>query len=153
MKLVKGVVVAALAAGVIVAAGLGLQPGVTRPYHNGTVWDVSFIRVKPGMDEAYMGYLAGSWKAEQEALRNEGVNLSYKVLTTESDSATDYNVILMTEFKDLATMEANESKADTITQKVMGDDQKQMQGYKERSEIREIVGGRLSREIILEPKK
>jgi hypothetical protein len=27
-----------------------------------------------------------------------------------------------------------------------------MQGYKDRSEIREVMGGRLAREIILEPK-
>lgn len=59
----------------------------------------------------------------------------------------------MTEYKDLATMEANEGKADALLQRTIGDDSKQMQGYKDRSEIREVVGTRLAREIILEPKR
>jgi hypothetical protein len=154
-KRMAAVAVAAVA--VVGAAGLSSQPGSgggpVRPYHNGTVWDISFIRVKPGMDEAYMSYLAGQWKAEQEAMKKEGVVLSYKVMTSEGHSATDFNLMLMTEYKDLATMEANESKADAITQKVIGDDKTQMQGYKDRLEIREVLGNRLSREIVLEAKK
>jgi hypothetical protein len=35
---------------------------------------------------------------------------------------------------------------------VIGNDDKQMQGYKERAEIREVMGNRLAREVILEPK-
>ena len=41
---------------------------VARPYRNGSVWNVAFIRVKPGMDTAYMNYLATDWKKNQEAL-------------------------------------------------------------------------------------
>ncbi len=60
--------------------------------------------------------------------------------------------MLMTEYKNLATMEANEDKADDLAQKVVGDDEKQRQGYKERLEIREVMGDRLAREIVLSPK-
>jgi hypothetical protein len=60
--------------------------------------------------------------------------------------------MLMTEFKDLATMEANEDKGDALAQKMVGNDDKQMQGYKDRLEIREVMGDRLAREIVLEPK-
>jgi hypothetical protein len=158
MKLTTRIAVLTLAVGTIAfGAGLIAQPGAgaapPRPYRNGSVWDVSFIRVKPGMDDAYMKYLAGQWKAEQEAMKKEGLILSYKVLSTEAHSGTDFNLILMVEFKDLATMEATEDKADAVVQRIIGDDKKQMEGYKERGDIREIVGGRLSREIILEPKK
>jgi hypothetical protein len=58
----------------------------------------------------------------------------------------------MTEFKDLASLEANESKIDALAQTVIGDDQKQRQGYKDRLEIREVLGNRLAREIVLEPR-
>ncbi len=61
--------------------------------------------------------------------------------------------MLMVEFKDLATLEANQDKADALLQKMLGGDEKVMQGYKERSEIREVLGTRLAREVILEPKK
>lgn len=136
----------------VLIVGVSVFAQVNRPYHNGSVWNISFIRVKPGMDAAYMEYLAGAWKLNQEAAKKEGLILSYKVIGTEGHTPGDWNLMLMTEFKDLASMEANEDKADALAQKMIGNDQKQMQGYKERSEIRELMGDRLAREIILEPK-
>ncbi len=61
--------------------------------------------------------------------------------------------MLMIEYKDLATMEANEAKADNLAQTVIGNDEKQMQGYRDRLAIREVMGTRLAREIILEPRR
>jgi hypothetical protein len=124
---------------------------MTRPYHNGSVWTLAFIRIKPGMDSAYLNYVANDWKRIQEAAKKEGLILSYKVLITEGHTAGDWNLILMTEAKDLATLEANEKKADALGQRLVGDDQKQMQGYRERAEIREVMGTRLARELVLEP--
>ena len=146
-RLVSAVVVCLLLVGSYVVTAQ-----VARPYRNGSVWDVAFIRVKPGMNQAYLSYLAGDWKREQEALKSAGIILSYKVLQTEPHTPGDFTLMLMTEYKDLATMEANESKADALAQKVIGDDQKQMQGYRERLEIREVLGSRLAREIILQPR-
>ena len=148
---IKRIVLVALAALlVIVSASVFAQ--VNRPYHNGTVWNIAFIRIKPGMDTAYMNYLAGQWKAEQEAQKKDGNILSYKVLSVEGHTPGEWNLMLMTEYKNLATMEANEDKSEAVAQKVVGDDEKQRQGYKERLEIREVMGDRLAREIILEPK-
>ena len=126
---------------------------VTRPYRNGSVWNIAFIRMKPGMDTAYLNYIATDWKRNQEALKKDGQILSYKVLTTEAHGAADFNIMLMTEYKDLATMEANESKADALAQQVVGNDEKQRQGYRERLEIREVLQDRLAREIVLEPRR
>ena len=145
-------VVAAVATAVAVLVGVSVWAQVKRPYRDGSVWNIAFIKVKPGMDVAYLTYLSGSWKAEQDAAKKEGMILSYKVLTTEAHGATDFNLLLMTEYKNLAAMEAGQEKFDTLVQKVIGDDQKQMQGYKDRLEIREVLGSRLAREIILEPK-
>lgn len=123
-----------------------------RPFHNGSVWSVAFIRMKPGMETSYLNYLAGSWKTNQEALKKEGLILSYKVLATEGHTPGDWNIMLMTEYKNLATMEANEDKADQLAQTVVGDDEKQRQGYRDRMEIREVMGDRLAREIVLTAK-
>jgi len=126
---------------------------VNRPYRNGSVWNVAFIRMKPGMETAYLNYIATDWKRNQEAMKKDGLILSYRVLTTESHGTNDFNIMLMTEYKDLATMEANEAKADNLAQTVVGNDQKQMQGYRERLEIREVLQDRLAREIVLEPRR
>ncbi len=89
----------------------------------------------------------------KDALKKEGLILSYKVLTTEAHGAGDFNIMLMTEYKNLASMEANEDKADNLAQQVTGNDEKQRQGYKDRLEIREVLQDRLAREIVLEPKR
>ena len=136
----------------VLVVGVSVFAQVNRPIHNGSVWNIAFIRMKPGMETAYLDYLAGPWKANQEAAKKEGLILSYKVITTEGHNPNDWNVMLMTEYKDLATMEANEDKGDALAQKVVGPDEKRRQGYKDRLEIREVMGDRLAREIRLEPK-
>ena len=125
---------------------------VKRPFRNGSVWSIGFIKMKPGMETAYLNYVAGDWKREQEALKKDGQIVSYKVITTEAHGSDDWNIMLMTEYKDLATMEANEAKADNLIQTVIGNDEKQMQGYRDRLQIREVLDSRLAREIVLEPR-
>ena len=148
---IKRIIIGSFAAVLLIAA-ISVYAQVNRPYHDGTVWSINFIRIKPGMDTAYMNYLAGSWKAEQEAQKKDGNILSYKVISVEGHTPTEFNLMLMTEYKSLAAMEANQDKAEAVAQKVVGNDETQMKGYNERLAIREIIGDRLGREVILEPK-
>jgi hypothetical protein len=149
---IKRVVVGSLVALVLTLSVVAFAQ-VNRPYRNGSVWSIGFIRMKPGMDTAYLNYIAGDWKREQEALKKDGQVISYKVLQTEGHGPTDFNLMLMTEYKDLATYEKNLEKADALLQTVIGDDEKQRQGYRQRLEIREVLADRLAREIVLEPKR
>ena len=148
---IRNLLVSSLVLSILIVA-VTAYAQVKRPFHNGSVWNIAFIRMKPGMETAYLNYLAGSWKTNQEALKKEGVVLSYKVITTEGHTPNDWNVMLMTEYKNLAALEANEEKADSIAQRVVGDDEKQRQGYRDRLEIREVMGDRLAREIVLSPR-
>ena len=147
-KIVFGALVLSLA-----LLSVSVYAQMVRPYRNGSVWTLSFIRIKPGMDSAYLNYVANDWKRIQEAAKKEGLILAYKVLVTEGHTTGDWDLILMTEVKDLATLEANEKKADALGQRLVGDDQKQMQGYRDRADIREVMGNRLAREIVLEPER
>ncbi len=126
---------------------------VSRPYRNGSVWSIGFIRMKPGMETAYLNYVAGEWKRDQEALKKDGQIISYKVLQTEAHGSNDWNLMLMTEYKNMATREANQDKEDALYQRTIGNDEKQRQGYRERLEIREVLQDRLAREIVLEPRR
>jgi hypothetical protein len=54
----------------------------------------------------------------------------------------------------LATMEVNGDKMEAVAMQALSTDEtKTLEGYKTREEWREIVGTRLAREIILEPKQ
>ena len=145
--LVSSLIVLILTLSIVVVAQ------VSRPYRNGTVWQVSYIQMKPGMETAYLNYLATDWKRNQEALKKDGLILSYKVLTTEAHGSDDWNIMLMTEYKNMATREANEAKADNVLQTVIGTDEKQMQGYRDRLQIREVLETRTAREIVLESRR
>ena len=144
--LVSSLIVLILTLSIVVAQ-------VSRPYRNGTVWNIGFIRMKPGMDTAYLSYVAGDWKREQEALKKDGQIVSYKILQTEAHGSNDWNLMLMTEYKNMATREANQDKEDALYQRTIGNDEKQRQGYRERLEIREVLQNRLAREIVLEPRR
>ena len=47
------------------------------PYNEGTVWDITFVRTKPGMEFDYMKSLAAEWQKQNEELKKQGVILSY----------------------------------------------------------------------------
>ncbi|MDQ6801238.1 MAG: hypothetical protein M3041_10410 [Acidobacteriota bacterium] len=136
---------------VVTASVVAQMAAPARTYSNGSVWNISFIRMKPGMDSAYLSYVATDWKREQDALRQEGLALSYRVIQTEAHSPTDWNLMLMTEYKDLASMEAGQTRADAVLQRVIGSDETQRQGYRNRADMREVLGTRVAREIRLVP--
>src|ERR1700739_2571028 len=123
-KIVFGALVLSLA-----LLSVSVYAQMVRPYRNGSVWTLSFIRIKPGMDSAYLNYVANDWKRIQEAAKKEGLILSYKVLVTEGHTPGDWNLILMTEVKELAALEHGEKKADALAQRLVGDDKKQMKGF------------------------
>src|SRR5437764_5987698 len=105
---------------ILLVASVYVIAQMNRPYHNAGVWNIGFIRIKPGMDAAYMNYIAGQWKAEQEAQKKDGNILSYKVLAVEGHTPGEFNLMLMTEYKNLASLEVNEDKAEDVNQKCGG---------------------------------
>jgi hypothetical protein len=137
----------------VAAAALTVYAQTARPFHTGSAWDIAFIRIKPGMDSAYLNHIAGEWKREQDAMKKEGLIVSYKVIQTEAHGPNDWNLLLMTEYKNLAAMEAAEPKIDALGQQLSGGDEKMRQGYRDRLEIREVLGSRIGREIVLEPRQ
>lgn len=106
------------------------------------------IRIAPGMDQMYMEFLDGQFKKSEEAQIKAGLEKSYKILRTLDDGG-GWNLLILREFTNLAAIEANEEKADALTQQVEGTDQVQMQGYQDRNKYREIVGTKYARQVML----
>ena len=123
---------------------------IYRYYSPGTIWTVTTIRIQAGMDPAYLQYLDGQFKKESDAEVNAGYMKSYKILRTLDDDASTWNMLILREYKSLAEMEADEEKSDKLSRDVLHeDDQNQMQGYEDRSKVREILATRTARELIL----
>ena len=137
---------AIFAAALILAVTATAQ--VYKYYSPGSVWTVTTIRIKSGMDQAYLGYLDTEFKKESDAQVKAGYMKSYKILRTLDDDSS-WNLLILREYKSLAAMEADTEKSDALSQQVVGNDQTQMQGYEDRSKIREVLATKTARELML----
>ena len=131
----------------LVACSAGAQ--IYRYYKPGTVWTVTAIRMKAGMDQAYLQYVDTQLKKDEDAQVKAGHEKSYRILRTLDDDNASWNLLILREFPSLASLEANEEKADTLTRQTAGDDQAQMKGYEDRSKVREVLWSKTARELLL----
>ena len=134
-----------------VFAAMGVVPvlaQVHKYFTPGTVWTVTMVRMASGMDQSYLQYLDGQFKKSEDAQVKAGFQKSYKILRTLDDDG-GWNLLLLREYTDLASIEANQDKADALRLEVDGNDQAQMQGYQDRSKYRELIGTKYARELTL----
>jgi hypothetical protein len=134
-----------------VLAAMGAVPAaaqVHKYFTPGTVWTVTSVRMTPGMDQTYLQYLDTQFKKSEDAQVKAGFQKSYKILRTLDDDG-GWNLLILREYASLASIEANQEKADALRLEVDGSDQAQMQGYQDRSKFRELIGTKYARELIL----
>jgi len=145
MKTVRRVVLI----GVLTAIGAVPVLGQVHKFFTpGTVWTVTMIKMASGMDQSYLQYLDGQFKKAEEAQIKAGFEKSYKILRTMDDGGA-WNLLILREYTNLASIETNEDKADALSQQTDGNDQAQMQGYQDRSKYREVIGTKYARELVL----
>lgn len=137
-----------LAGGIAAVATISVAAQVHKYYNNGTVWTVTEIKIASGMDQMYLQYLDTQFKKSEDAQIKAGFEKSYKILRTMDDGGA-WNMLILREYASLASMEANEEKADALSQQTEGTDQTQMQGYQDRSKYREVVATKVMRELML----
>jgi hypothetical protein len=134
---------------VLLLLSVSVYGQVHKYFTPGSVWGVTMIRIHPGMDQAYMEYLATELKKESDISVKNGFMKSYKILRSQGDDG-EWNTLILREYDSFASLEKNEEKADEVLRQSTGiDDQKGMQGYIDRSKIRDVMGTKFMREIIL----
>jgi hypothetical protein len=119
------------------------------PYTEGSVWSIGFVKTVPGMTNDYYRNLADNWLKMNEAAKKEGLVLSYKVLYGSAANTEDWDIMLMIEYKNMAAMDGMAEKMEALSGKLLGSQDTRRVGAVKRNEIREILGGKLVREIIL----
>jgi hypothetical protein len=119
-----------------------------RPWTLGSVWSVDFIRVKPGQTLTYGRELAATWKKMLDEQKQQGLVLSYKILTGFPSNRDDFTHMLLVEFPNYAVFDQQE-KMDAIMKKVIGSLGDLNDMFRKREEIRESIGSRTLRELRL----
>ncbi len=148
MKSIHKLILSSLVS-VLLLLAVSVYGQVHKYYTPGSVWGVSMIRIHPGMDQAYLEYLDTELKKQSDISIKNGFMKSYKILRGQDDDS-GWNMLIMREYESFASLEKNEAKADEVLRQATGiDDQKGMQGYIDRSKIREVMGTKFMRELIL----
>ena len=134
---------------VLLILAVSVYGQVHKYFTPGSVWAVTMVRIHPGMDQAYLEYLDTQLKKESEISIKNGFMKSYKILRAQDDDG-GWNMLILREYESYAALEKNEEKADEVLRQATGiDDQKGMQGYMDRSKIRDVMGTKFMRELVL----
>jgi hypothetical protein len=121
----------------------------TAPYTEGGVWQITMVKTKPGMGDDYLKTLAKTFKAANDEAKKQGIITDYKILSGDAATTQDFDLLLMVEFPNMAAMDGLREKTEPIFDKIVGNEDQQRQLAVKRLEIREIMGGKLMREITL----
>jgi len=121
-----------------------------RPYTEGPVVAVSYIRIKPGMFDKYVKYLDTDYKKLMDAGKQQGVIVDYGVYTSPQEHENDWNMVLTVTYKNMAALDNLRDKTDPMTQHLLNMSPEQAaQASIERANMRDQVGNRLLRQLNL----
>ena len=94
------------------------------------VWTFEYIEVKPGMFGPAMGYLDDNWMRVREEAQHNGSVLAYHRIAEQASDKNDWNVVLITEFKNQAASDASEKEFDAILKRLPQDTSAVIRGFK-----------------------
>jgi hypothetical protein len=119
------------------------------PYTEGPVWQLTMVKAKYGMSDDYLKGLAKTFKGTLEEAKKENLILDYKILIGDAANPQDFDILLMVESKNMAAFDNSREKFDPIAKKIEGSVDQQRATAVKRLEIREILGNKLMREVVL----
>lgn len=126
-------------------------------FNTGSVYRVSMVRTDANSRQEYLEQLAKMYIPVMEAAKKEGLIKSYTILTGDFANEEDYNVLMLTEFANLAALDdtpEQEAKWKTVRESV-----RSKMGGKPASDairdsyhgMRTMVGNKIMRQEILKP--
>lgn len=119
------------------------------PYTEGSVWNITMVKAKPGMGDEYLKGLAKTFKGSLDEAKKQDLILDYKILLGNAATPQDFDILLMVESKNMAALDNAREKFDPIARKIVGTTDQQQAMAVKRLDIREIMGSKLMREITL----
>jgi hypothetical protein len=94
------------------------------------VWALEFVKVKPGMFAATMGYLDDHWIRLRAEAKRQGAVLNYNRIAGDESSNTDWDILLMTEYQNQSAYDGREELFDSILKRLPNKTSEVIQGYK-----------------------
>ena len=142
----KSVLAAFLASSFLIGATVSAQV-VQRVYDNGSVWTVGYVDVKPGQFNAYMKFLKEVAIPRMDYRKRAGDVLSYRVLSVTNPRDTDPDVLVLTEYKNMAVFDRGPTYFDDMDREMAGSLEARQGQMVQARAMTEPRGSMMAREI------
>ena len=140
-----------LALALFIVAVLAAQPAAAqtteRVWDQGTVWAITYVETKPNMFNSYLKNLSQVWRGFLDEQKEAGDLISYKMLNVQNTRDGEADLILMTEFKNMAVFDQSIDDFEAMAAKVMGSLEELQTDNVAREDMRTIRSNVLTREI------
>jgi len=117
------------------------------PYVEKSVWTTTYVQTMPGKFDTYIEDLSKVWLMYVKRLKADGHILSYRILRVEFTRDNEPNLVLMTEYKNMAAFDVGTEYWEKLLQEVTGSLDKANRASASREELRKLRGTLLLREL------
>src|ERR1700692_4820838 len=142
-----------LAAAAVAALSMSSIPSAladdSKSYTEGTVSEVTSIRTKPGMFDAYMKWLDTTGKQLREDEKKAGLIVDYAVYGAQPRSPHDPDIYLTITYKNMAALDGLSDRVEPILKKIWATRDAAAKAEVDRESMREILGTQLIRRLDL----
>ena len=121
----------------------------SKAYTEGTVIEVTSIRTKPGMFDAYMKWLDTTGKQLREDEKKAGLILDYAVYGAQPRSPHDPDIYLVITYKNMAALDGLSDRVEPLQRKIWATREAGAKAAADRESMREILGTELMRKLEL----
>ena len=121
----------------------------SKSYIEGAVTEVTSIRTKPGMFDAYMKWLDTTGKQLREDEKKAGIIVDYAVYEVTPRSPQDPNLYLAVTYKNMAALDGLEDRVEPLMKKIWATRDAAAKADVDRESLREILGTQLIRRLDL----
>jgi hypothetical protein len=121
----------------------------SKSYTEGTVVEVTSIRTKPGMFDAYMKWLDTTGKQLREDEKKAGLIVDYAVYEAVPRSPHDPDIYLVITYKNMAALDGLSDRVEPLQRKIWATRDAGAKAAADRESMREVLGTELIRRLEL----
>lgn len=145
----KNILSRLLVGAVLIASSALVSAKEALPYSEGSVVELSYIKVKPGMFDAYLKWLSTDWKQLNAELMKAGIILDAKVYSCTARNPHEADLVLAVTYKNMAALDNLDDRSEPIFEKFWSSREKANEAAIDREKMREVLGSELVRELVL----
>jgi hypothetical protein len=136
-----------IAIGLLGVLAFGLCMSEDLPYKEGTVSEVTSIKVKEGHFLDYWAFLSTAYRQQMDEAKKQGLIVSYQIFSANPKTPNEPDLYLVTEYANMAALDGLDAKMSAISAKLAGSMKQADQKDAERDAIRTVMGSEWIREL------